>query len=72
MLTAIEGIYENGQIVLKEKPRDIVKAKVMVVFEEKASEKKYAPTKRPFGLVKGKIHLSDDFDEPLEDLRYYM
>lgn len=72
MLTTIEGTYENGQIVLKEKPKDIAKADVIVVFTEKIAEKKYAPTKRPFGLAKGKIHLSDDFDEPLDDLKDYM
>jgi hypothetical protein len=33
MLTTIEGIYENGQITLDQKPADIQKAKVKVVFE---------------------------------------
>ncbi len=68
----IEGTYENGQIVLNEQPKTLTKAKVAVVFEEETAEKKYAPTKRPFGLSKGKFTLSDDFDEPLEDLKDYM
>ncbi len=72
MPSTIEGAYENGQIVLKEKPEGVTKAKVAVVFDEEFTEKKYAPTKRSFGLAKGKIHLSDDFDEPLEDLKDYM
>jgi hypothetical protein len=28
--------------------------------------------KRPIGLMKGKIRMADDFDEPLEDMRPYM
>ena len=31
-----------------------------------------APRKREFGSAKGLIHMSDDFDEPLEDFREYM
>ena len=34
MLTAIEGIYDNGQIILKEKPALTYKVKVFVMFME--------------------------------------
>ncbi len=68
----IKGTYENGQIVLSEQPQNLTKAKVVVIFEEKTAEKTNAPTKRPSGLGKGKITLSDDFDEPLDDLKDYM
>ncbi len=27
---------------------------------------------RPLGMFKGKIRMSDDFDEPLEDFKEYM
>ncbi|AXE17982.1 DUF2281 domain-containing protein [Runella rosea] len=30
------------------------------------------PKKRQFGVFKGKITMSDDFDEPLEDFKEYM
>ncbi|AEI49579.1 type II toxin-antitoxin system VapB family antitoxin [Runella slithyformis] len=30
------------------------------------------PEKRQFGVFKGKITMSDDFDEPLEDFQEYM
>jgi hypothetical protein len=30
------------------------------------------PEKRQFGVFKGKITMSDDFDEPLEDFKEYM
>ncbi len=72
MLTTIEGTYENGQIVLKERPKNIAKAEVIVVFTEKIAEKKDNTTKRPFGISKGAFILSDDFDEPLDDLKDYL
>lgn len=34
--------------------------------------KKEPGKKRPIGLMKGKIWISDDFDEPLEDFKDYM
>lgn len=72
MLTAIEGTYENGQIILKQQPKTAAKTKVMVIFEEQVVEAPKPKEKRPFGLAKGAIHLSPDFDEPLEDLKDYM
>ena len=68
----IEGTYENGQIVLNEQPKTLTKAKVAVVFEEANLEKKQKPVKRPFGILKGAFTLSEDFDEPLDDLKDYM
>jgi hypothetical protein len=40
----------------------------------KKSNKKDANKKRVpvFGYAKGKIHLSDDFDEPLEEFKDYI
>ena len=38
---------------------------------EKSSKKTKAIIPQ-FGCAKGKIHLSADFDEPLEDLKEYM
>ena len=29
-------------------------------------------TKRPFGVLKGEVWMSDDFDAPLEDFAEYM
>ena len=72
MLTAIEGTYENGQIILKREPKVSAKTKVMVILEEEDTVQSAPSGKRPFGLAKGAIHLSPDFDEPLEDLKDYM
>lgn len=71
MLTVIEGVYENGQVTLKDKPKVNTKAKVMVIFEEMA-ESELIPQKRPFGISKCTIKLGPDFNDPLEDLQDYM
>ena len=53
MLTAVEGIYENGQIILKEKPAIKQRVKVFVMFtDEKAEETKEAAT-RPSARLRG-------------------
>lgn len=71
MLTTIMGYYDNGHIVLVEQPPVHTKTEVIVTFltEEKRPDK---PKERKLGLLKGKIFVSDDFDEPLEDLKDYM
>ncbi len=72
MLTTVRGIYENGQIQLQEKPVFKTKKKVIVVFEDE----EIAPSKQEltvrFGLLKGKVSLPNDFNEPLDDLNEYM
>ncbi len=69
--TIIDGIYEDGKVILGKNPPRGVKAKVKVVFEE-ISEAPSLPKRRPFGIAKGTIQLSPDFDDPLEDLKDYM
>lgn len=38
----------------------------------KSSSNKKQPKERKAGSLKGKIMMSDDFDEPLEDFKDYM
>ncbi len=71
MLTAIEGIYDNGQIILAEKPTTSQRVKVFVMFTDEKMEA-LPRQKRPFGIMKGSVKLSPDFNEPLEDLKEYM
>ena len=68
MLTAIKGYYENGKIVLDEQPPFCEKSSIIVTFLEKIPEVK----KRVIGSLQGKIEISDDFNEPLDDLKEYM
>lgn len=71
MLTAISGTYSNGQVILEKLPTITKQAKVLVIFEQEI-EKINDLKKRPFGISKGMIELSPDFDEPLDDLKEYM
>ena len=69
MLKSIKGTYENGKITLEETPDFSGRVNVIVTFlEEIPSQKK----RRVAGGLKGKIWMSDDFDEPLDDLKDYM
>lgn len=45
---------------------------VNYVWEKKLGRQPYDPKKRLSGVFKGKIWMSADFDEPLEDLKDYM
>jgi hypothetical protein len=70
MWTTIEGVFENGQVTLKENPPVTDKAKVLVTFIE--DNRSHVHKKRELGTMKGTIRMSDDFDEPLDDLKDYM
>ena len=71
MLTAIEGTYENGQITLDELPPVEKKTKVVVTFLGGKETRDVPLKKRQAGSLKGKIHVPDDFNEPLDDLKEY-
>ena len=71
MLTTLEGIYENGQVIFKETPPIRKRGKVLVTFIEEA-EKVSSLGKRPLGTMKGTIKMADDFNDPIEDLKDYM
>jgi hypothetical protein len=70
MLTTIKGVYQNGQIILEERPPEIDDAEVLVTFTKlKKTEKK----NRIFGAGKDLVlYVSPDFNEPLDDLKEYM
>ena len=70
MLTAISGTFTNGQVVLERTPKFKKQTKVLVIFEE--IEKSTEHKKRTFGISRGNIQLSPDFNEPLDDLKEYM
>ena len=66
MLTSVEGIFEDGRIILNEIPPVKNKTKVVVTFLSESFPK------RRLGSLKGKIGIPDDFNEPLDDLKDYM
>jgi len=76
-----EGYFENGKFYTND--RQIVKIPEnfrihLTLFDEKIEPNAVSESfeKRPFsdmfGEWKGKIWMSDDFDEPLEEMRDYM
>jgi hypothetical protein len=71
MLITIEGVYENGQVILTENPPLRKKAKVLITFMEEA-EPDVSLKKRPLGTMKGTIKMSEDFNESIDDLKDYM
>ncbi|MDR6560307.1 MULTISPECIES: DUF2281 domain-containing protein [unclassified Arcicella] len=72
MLTTIKGTYENGQITLAEKPISNQKVNVIVTFLDEETIKKNPNKNRKAGGLSGKVWMSEDFNEPLEDLKDYM
>jgi len=77
----LEGYFEDGKFYNNERQRikipDRYRVNVML-FNERIDEKKTSrlAEKRPFsdlfGERHGQIWMSDDFDEPLEEMREYM
>jgi hypothetical protein len=58
-------------VIFKETPPIKKKSKVLVTFVDDVET---APSlkKRPLGTMKGTIKMSDDFNDPIEDLKDYM
>lgn len=69
MLTTIKGIYEDGKVTLMGKPPVQARTEVTVTFLTKEPK---PIKKRQAGVLTGKVRMSDDFDEPLDDLKEYM
>jgi hypothetical protein len=72
MLQAIKGYYEDGNIVLEEAPGFYTKTAVIVTFIEEPVEINKQKGGIILGSMKGKLAISDDFDEPLPELEEYM
>ena len=53
MLTAIEGIYDNGQIFLKEKPLNKQRVKVFVMFTDEETPETKSLNPRPSASLRG-------------------
>lgn len=49
-----------------------LKKEAVDFIESLLDKSKKRKSERPVGLAKGMIKISDDFDEPLDDLRDYM
>ncbi len=72
MITAIRGYYENGKVILFEKPPVKTRTEVVVTFLTDENKPPLNSIKRMPGGLKGKVTLPEDFDEPLDDLKEYI
>lgn len=72
MLATVTGTYKNGQIILDEElPVKSNTARVIVTLVEEVDGKEEKPKRVP-GLMKGSFWISDDFNDPIDDLKDYM
>jgi len=72
MITAIRGYYDEGKVILIEKPPVKARTEVVVTFLTDESKPPINSLKRMPGGLKGKVTIPDDFDEPLDDLNEYI
>lgn len=69
MLTAVEGVYDNGQIILTEMPKFTHKVKVFVMFTEEVVkeqtpvENNLVPASKLKGSLRGTWRNIDDKDK---------
>ena len=67
ILEKLEGLPESLQLKVLDYIDSLIENREQF-SEPEAAQKKY----RVAGTLKGKIFMSDDFDEPLEELKNYM
>jgi len=57
---------------LKQEAKDFIEYLLEKTKKKSINSESQNQSKKAFGSLKGKISLSDDFDEPLEDFKDYM
>jgi len=57
---------------LKEEAKDFIDYLLEKTKKKNKNSESRNQSKKAFGSLKGKISISDDFDEPLEDFKDYM
>lgn len=71
MQTTIRGLYDNGKIILYEKPPIDTPVEVLVTFTKEVATTSEAtlPQGRRGGYAKDYIlYVAPDFDDPIDDL----
>ncbi|WP_304063941.1 type II toxin-antitoxin system VapB family antitoxin [Pedobacter glucosidilyticus] len=53
-------------------PENYQQEVVDFILEKKVKKTVISSKQRPLGLLKGKMKMSDSFDDPLEDFKNYM
>lgn len=67
-------LNDNQNIVIPVSVQNEVhaKRKVTIIILEDENQEPVVKKKRQLGILKGQFSISDDFDEPLDDLKEYM
>jgi hypothetical protein len=71
MPLTINGIFENGKIILEEVPPTNKKVPVKIIFPDFKNEVALKKNEIIFGSLKGKISVPDNFDDELDELNEY-
>jgi hypothetical protein len=69
MEAIVKGIYEHGKVTLIGPPPVQSRTEVIVTFPERAPKQL---KKRQAGVLSGMSQMSEDFNDPLDELKDYM
>jgi hypothetical protein len=69
METIVKGIYENGKVTLVGASPVQSRTEVTVTFPDRVPKQL---KKRQAGVLSGISQMSDDFNDPLDELKGYM
>ncbi|QMW05082.1 hypothetical protein [Spirosoma foliorum] len=75
MYTAVNGIYEDGQLTLTERPPTTRRTKVVILFLDESAPDNVSvglSTGVRLGSLEGRYSIPDNFNAPLDDLNDYM
>lgn len=64
-------IFEKIRLIPENYQQEVVDF-IAFILEKKVKNPSISLNQRPLGLLKGKMKMSDSFDEPLEDFKSYM
>jgi hypothetical protein len=78
-MLSIKGLYDGKWVIPLEKIHIKPNVKVIITFLDEKSKRNVLDNNfskemsaRKAGTLKGKIHIKDNFDEPLDDFKEYM
>ena len=71
-MQACEAYYQNGRVIPVGNPQIPEGCRLIITFLDETAMPSKTSRESFFGCMKGKIWMSDDFDEPLEEMKEYM
>lgn len=71
MALTINGIFENGKIILEELHPTNKKVQVKIIFPDLKESTPLNKNEIKFGSLKGKVRVPENFDEEMDELSEY-